>query len=65
MACDETGGDKGAWIDTIIPTLSSDFPLVKGLIWFDVHKERNWQIDSSAGSLSAYMRFAADPYMNP
>jgi hypothetical protein len=65
MASDENGGDKAAWIDAMIPTLRSDYPLIKGLVWFDVHKERNWQINSSPATLAAYMRFAADPYMNP
>jgi hypothetical protein len=65
MASDENGGDKGMWIDAMIPTLKSDFPLIKGLVWFDVHKERSWQINSSPASLAAYQRFAKDPYMNP
>lgn len=65
MASDESGGDKAAWIDAIIPTLRSDFPLIKGLVWFDVKKERAWQINSSPASLAAFMRFASDPYMNP
>jgi hypothetical protein len=64
MASDENGGDKAAWIDAILPTLKNDFPLIRGLVWFDVHKERNWQINSSSGSLAAYQRFAKDPYMN-
>jgi endoglucanase len=64
MASDENGGDKGAWIDAILPTLKNDFPMIKGLVWFDVHKERNWQINSSPASLAAYQRFAQDPYMN-
>jgi len=65
MASDETGGDKAAWIDGIVPTLQGEFPLIKGVVWFDVRKERAWQIDSSVATLSAYQRFAADPYMNP
>ena len=65
MASDEVGGDKGAFIDGIIPTLKNDYPLIKAVVWFDVKKERKWQINSSAGSLSAYVRFASDPYMNP
>jgi hypothetical protein len=65
MACDENGGDKAAWIDAMVPTLRSDFPLIKGVVWFDVHKERSWQVNSSAATLAAYTHFAADPYMNP
>jgi hypothetical protein len=65
MASDETGGDKAAWIDGIVPTLKSDFPLIKGLVWFDIEKEEHWPIDSSSASLAAYKAFAADPYTNP
>ncbi|MTD54050.1 glycoside hydrolase family 26 protein [Amycolatopsis pithecellobii] len=65
MASDEVGGDKAQWIDDVVPTLKSDFPLIKAVVWFDVDKERHWQINSSAASLTAYARMAKDPYFNP
>jgi hypothetical protein len=65
MASAEGGGDKGAWIDAIIPTLKADYPLIKGLVWFDVNKENDWRIRSSAGSEAAFVRMAKDPYFNP
>jgi Glycosyl hydrolase family 26 len=65
MASDENGGDKALWIDAIIPTLRSDFPLIKGVVWFDIHKERHWEINSAAATLAAYARYAQDPFMNP
>ena len=34
-------------------------------MWFDIDKERHWQIDSSPSSLAAYARMAKDPYLNP
>lgn len=64
-ASDETGGDKGQWISDVVPTLQQRFPLVKALVWFDVDKERQWQISSSPSSLDAYRRLAKDPYFNP
>jgi hypothetical protein len=64
MASDEVGGSKGQWIDGIIPALRSSFPLIKAFVWFDVLKERQWQINSSPGSLAAYQRMAKDPFMN-
>jgi hypothetical protein len=39
MASAEAGGDKGAWIDAIVPTLKASFPMIRGLVWFDVNKE--------------------------
>jgi hypothetical protein len=62
---DETGGDKAAWIDGIVPALRSEFPLIKALVWFDVDKERHWQINSSPSSLASYQHMAKDPYLNP
>jgi hypothetical protein len=65
MSCAEQGDDKGAWIDQMVPTLKSEFPMIKGLIWFDIDKEEDWRISSSAGAEAAFARMAMDPYMNP
>ena len=65
MASDEVGGSKSQWIADIIPTLRTDFPSIKAFVWFDVKKERDWEIDSSAASLAAYVAMAADPFTNP
>ena len=65
MASAEGGGDKGQWIDQMIPTLESAFPLIKAVVWFDVDKENDWRISSSSGSEAAFKRMAIDPYFNP
>ena len=65
MASAESGGDKGAWIDAIIPTLSATYPLFKAVVWFDVNKERDWRVNSSAATLTAFSKLAQDPYFNP
>ncbi|WP_327328825.1 MULTISPECIES: glycoside hydrolase family 26 protein [unclassified Streptomyces] len=62
---DETGGSKAEWIQGIVPGLKDEFPLIKALVWFDVDKERHWQIASSPAALAAYRRMAADPYLTP
>ncbi|UQU62781.1 hypothetical protein COUCH_27595 [Couchioplanes caeruleus] len=64
-ASDEAGGSKASWIAGIIPTLRSTYPLIKAVVWFDVDKERHWQINSSSSALSAYRKMAKDPYLNP
>jgi len=64
MASSATGGDKAAWINAIIPSLQQDFPLIKGVIWFDVKKERDWRISSSSASESAFRTLAADPFFS-
>jgi len=65
MASAEQGGDKAAWIDAIIPTLKTRYPQFKALVWFDVDKENDWRIDSSAAALAAFSRLATDAYFNP
>lgn len=65
MASDEVGGSKASWIDGVVPTLKTEFPLIKAFVWFDIDKERHWQIGSSPSSLAAYARMANDPYLNP
>ena len=65
MSSSPDGGDKAAWIDAIVPTLKSSYPLIKGVVWFDVNKEEDWRIDSSADTLAAFKRMATDPYFNP
>ena len=65
MASAEVGGNKAEWIDAIIPTLRTKYPMIKGLVWFDVSKERDWRINSSPATLEAFARAAQDPYFNP
>ena len=61
MASDEKGGDKAGWIAQIIPTLKSKFPAIKAVVWFDIDKERHWQINSSQKTLDAYRTMSKDP----
>ena len=65
MSSAEAGGDKGKWIDQIIPTLHTDFPLIKCVVWFDINKEADWRISSSPAAEAAFIRMAKDPYFNP
>jgi beta-mannanase len=53
-ASTESGGDKAAWIHAAFDNLPTDFPKLRGVIWFDQNKETNWQVDSSTASLSAF-----------
>jgi hypothetical protein len=56
----EEGGDKSRWIAGIAPTLRSDFPDVKALVWFDVDKERDWRIRSTEATEVAFAELAGD-----
>ena len=65
MASDEVGGSKATWINDIVPTLKNNYPLIKAIVWFDINKERHWQINSSSSALTAYQKMAKNTYMNP
>ena len=65
MASAEAGGDKGKWIDDIVPTLRANFPLIKGVVWFDINKEADWRISSSSASEASFIRMANNRYFNP
>jgi hypothetical protein len=63
--CKRVGGNKGQWIDGIIPTLHNRYPLIKAVVWFDIKKEADWRINSSPGAKEAFSRMAKDLYFNP
>jgi beta-mannanase len=65
MSSAQAGGDKGKWIDEIIPTLRANYPLIKCVVWFDINKEADWRISSSPASEAAFVRMAKDAYFNP
>lgn len=53
-ACGTVGGDKAAWISDMFAAVPARFPRISGITWFDTVKERDWRIDSSSATLSAY-----------
>ncbi|HET9934647.1 MAG TPA: glycosyl hydrolase [Polyangiaceae bacterium] len=65
MASAESGGNKGAWIDAMIPTLKNKYPQIRGVLWFDVDKETDWRVSSSPAAEAAFKKMANDPYFNP
>ena len=53
-ASTEIGGSKSEWIESSFRTLRDAYPRVKVLVWFNVQKECDWQIDSSEAALVAF-----------
>src|SRR6185503_9748021 len=47
MASTEEGGDKAQWIAGMVPAMKNTFPMIRGLVWFDINKETDWRIASS------------------
>jgi beta-mannanase len=59
---DEVGGSKAQWIVDIVAQLQTHFTDVRAVVWFDVDKERHWQIASSPTSLAAFKALAGNSY---
>ncbi len=54
-ASTEQGGNKAAWItDAFTTQLVKNFPRIKAVVWFDLNKETDWRIESSAASQNAF-----------
>jgi beta-mannanase len=52
---------KAQWITNARAWMKAH-PAVAAFVWFDIRKERNWRIDSTAASLRAFKTLAKDPY---
>lgn len=54
-ASTEFGGSKSSWIEeSFAVAIPNKFPKIKALIWFDINKETNWDINSSPSSISQF-----------
>jgi beta-mannanase len=53
-ACTEAGARKARWITDALNDLPSRFGRVRGLVWFDQNKERDWRVSSSPESEAAF-----------
>jgi hypothetical protein len=65
------GGDKAAWIREALTAIREEFPAIKAIVWFNIKKERDWRIQSSEATVSAFTEqmksgyFKSDPeYMS-
>ncbi len=60
----ERGGFKPEWITHTLNEIATN-PRMMGFIWFDVDKETDWRITSSAESATAFKAAAADSRYAP
>jgi len=51
MSTGRKGADRAGWIDGMHETLAKEFPAIKGFVWFNINKERDWRLEESAASL--------------
>ena len=59
----EYGGSKSEWIEEMLEEIPTEFPRVRGVMWFDKTTEGDWQIETSPGATSAFASgIQAAPY---
>lgn len=62
FAAAEQGGDKAAWIADAFTRLKTDYPAVKLACWFNINKERDWRVESSAAARDAFRNALQNSY---
>jgi hypothetical protein len=61
FATGRTGSEKAAWLKEMDASLGSQFPGIKGIVYFSVKKERDWRLDDSAESLAGAKDILSKP----
>lgn len=62
FACNETGGDKKAWISECMSSLKK-YPNIRIAVWFDLAVDKwLYSIDSTPGSKEVFKQGLKDPY---
>jgi len=63
FASSESGGSKSAWINDAASRMQSAYPQLRAFIWFNMNKETDWRVESSAASLASFRSvFGGNPY---
>jgi beta-mannanase len=58
----EYGGSKAAWIEDALASVRSNYPKLRGLIWFDNYADgMDWPIETSSAATSAFSSGIQDP----
>jgi beta-mannanase len=58
----EQGGTKADWIRAAFSKIEALYPRVKLFCWFNINKERDWRINSSASAEAAFKQAVGDSY---
>lgn len=58
----EDGGNKAEWITDMFATITSSYPQIVGVCWFNALKGEDWRIDSSDASARAFRNAIALGY---
>jgi beta-mannanase len=60
-ASSEYGGSKAGWIHNMFEALSTEFPKIRGVIWFEKQDGMDWPLESSESALSSFAAGIANP----
>ena len=62
VGCSEYGGSKAQWISQALESARTNYPLLRGLLWFEKYDDgMDWPIETSASSANAF----ADAIQSP
>lgn len=51
----ESGGSKATWIEEMLSELPTEYPMIRGLVWFEKYDDgMDWPIETSAAAISAF-----------
>jgi mannan endo-1,4-beta-mannosidase len=64
-ASSEEGGNKAEWIKQVFTDIPRYFPKVQGITWFNMNKETDWRIDSTATAKAAFIKAVKKPPILP
>lgn len=53
-ACAPEGGDKAAWIANMFTSISTNYTRIRGVVWFEAQKERDWRVLQNADTITAF-----------
>jgi beta-mannanase len=56
------GGNKSGWVMDMFKCLKNEYSRIEAFYWFNSNKEKDWRVNSSPLSLSAFKQCVSDPY---
>ncbi|MDD5593245.1 MAG: glycosyl hydrolase, partial [Candidatus Margulisbacteria bacterium] len=62
FACAEQGGAKAAWISDAFNKIQTNYSRVKIFCWFNINKERDWRVSSTASAEAAVKNALQNSY---
>ncbi len=62
MATGRKGAEKAKWIQDMDKSLRGNLAGIKGFVWFNINKERDWRFDQSVASTQAAREAFSTPF---